>query len=91
MPTPPKCRNASRIQVQLTVGQEDVIRASLIYELMGNSMKKTVRFMVQTAVINEAGRQAKAGESTTIPTAMGYQNTVARKLAKTSRLKAVKR
>lgn len=56
---PPKCLPASRVVVQLTVGQEEVIRKSHLFTLLGENVGKSVRHLVQSAVIEEAIRQGK--------------------------------
>lgn len=56
---PPMCRPASKVTIRLTVGQEKVILKSTIYRLFGESVQKTVRHMVQSAIIDEASRQRK--------------------------------
>lgn len=59
---PPKCKPASKVDMRLTVGQEEVIRASVAFELHGHSLKKTVRYLLQKAVIEEATEQARERE-----------------------------
>lgn len=56
---PPMCRPASKVTITLTVGQEKVILKSHIYAIVGESVQKAVRHMVQSAIIDEAARQGK--------------------------------
>lgn len=60
-PVPLNCRPASRVSITLTVGQEKIIRKSIVFGLMGNDIGKTVRHFVRAAVIAEAIGQTKNG------------------------------
>lgn len=56
---PPMCRPATKVSITLTVGQEKVILKSTIYRIVGESVNKAVRHMLQSAIIDEASRQRK--------------------------------
>lgn len=45
--------------MRLTVGQEKVVRASFVFELHNYSVKKTVRYMLQKAIMDEAIEQRR--------------------------------
>lgn len=59
---PPKCKPATKFSMQLTVGQEEVIRASFAFELHDRNLKKTVRYLLQNAIIEEAKAQIRERE-----------------------------